>query len=58
VRFQYGCNKVEIELRVMQVWSEIILVTSNQTHTAHSFDFEIMCMISVQTDLHSVQLPL
>ena len=58
MQFQNGYNKVEIELRIMQVWSEIILVTSNQTHTAHSFDFEIMHMISDQIDLHSVQLPL
>ena len=58
VRFQNGCNKVAIELRVVQCWSEIILVISNRTHAAHSFDFEITRMISDQIALHSVQLPL
>ena len=47
-----------IELRVVQFWSEIILVISNQTRAACSFDFEIMRMISDQIALHSVQLPL
>jgi len=58
VRFQNGCNKVAIELRVVQFWSEIILVISNRTRAVRSFDFEIMLMISDQTALHSVQLPL
>ena len=39
-------------------WSEIILVISNQTCTARSFNFEITRMISAQIALHSVQLPL
>ena len=47
-----------IELRVVQFWSEIILVISNQTYTVRSFDFEITGMISDQIALHSVQLPL
>ena len=47
-----------IELRVVQFWSEIILVISHQTRAARSFDFEITRMISDQTALHSVQLPL
>ena len=51
------CNKVVIELCVEQFSSEIILGISNQTRAAHSFDFEIMCMISDQIALHSVQLP-
>ena len=51
-RFQNGSSKVVIEPRVMQFWSEIILVISNQTRTASSFDFEITCMISAQTALH------
>ena len=46
MRFQNGSNKVAIELWVVQFWSEIILVISNQTHTARSFDFEITRMIS------------
>ena len=46
MRFQNGCNKVVIELRVVQFWSEIILVTSNRTSAARSFDFEITRMIS------------
>ena len=49
---------VIIELRVVQFWSDIILVISNQTRAARSFDFEITRMISDQTALHSVQLPL
>ena len=47
-----------IELRVMQFWSEIILVISNRTRAARSFNFEIMRMISDQIALHLVQLPL
>ena len=57
-RFQNGCNKVVIESRVVQFWSEIILVISNRTRAARSFDFEITRMISAQIALHSVQLPL
>ena len=49
---------VIIKLRVVQFWSDIILVISNQTRAARSFDFEITRMISDQTALHSVQLPL
>ena len=47
-----------IELCVVQFWSEIILVISNRTRAARSFDFEITHMISDQIALHSVQLPL
>ena len=47
-----------IELRIVQFWSEIILVISNRTRAARSFDFEITRMISDQIALHSVQLPL
>ena len=47
-----------IELRVVQFWSEIILVISNRTCAVRSSDFEITCMISDQIALHSVQLPL
>ena len=49
---------VVIKPCVVQFWSEIILVISNQTRAAGLFDFEITCMISAQTALHSVQLPL
>ena len=31
MRFQNGCNKVVIGLRVVQFWSEIILAISNRT---------------------------
>ena len=58
MRFQNGCNKVVIEVRVVQFWSEIILMISNRTRAARSFDFEITRMISDQIALHSVQLPL
>ena len=58
MRFQNECNKVAIELRFVQFWSEIILVISNGTRAARSFDFEITGMISDQIALHSVQLSL
>jgi len=58
VRFQNAFNKVAIELRFVQFWSEIILVIPNRTRAARSFDFEIMRMISDQIALHSGQLPL
>ena len=58
MRIQNGYNKVAVELQVVQFWSEIILVISNQTHAARSLNFEIMRMISDQIALHSVQLPL
>ena len=45
------------EVRVVQFWSEIILVISNRTRAARSFDFEIARMIPDQIALHSVQLP-
>ena len=57
-RFQNGFNKVVIGLSGVQFWSEIILVISNRTRAARSFDFEITRMISDQIALHSVQLPL
>ena len=57
-RFQNECNKVVIKPRVVQFWSQILLVISNRTHAAHLFDFEIRRMISAQIALHSVQLPL
>ena len=47
-----------MEPPVVQFWSEIILVITNQTFAASSFDFEITHMISAQIALHSVQLPL
>ena len=47
-----------IELSGVQFWSEIILVISNQTRAARSFDFEITRMISDQIALHSVRLPI
>ena len=58
MRFQNGFNRVVTELSGVQFWSEIILVISNQTRAARSFDFEITRMISDQIALHSVQLPL
>ena len=57
-RFQNGCNKVVIEPRVVQFWSEIILVITNRTCAARSFDSEITHTISTQIALYSVQLPL
>ena len=47
-----------IEPRVVQFWSEIILVISNRTRAACLIDFEITRIISAQIALHSVQLPL
>ena len=57
-QFQNGCNKVVIEPPDVQFWSEIILMITNQTCAACSFDFEITHMISAQIALHSVQIPL
>ena len=57
-RFQNGRNKMVIEPRVVQFWSEIILVISNRTRAACLIDFEITRIISAQIALHSVQLPL
>ena len=57
-QFQNGCKKVVIEPHVVQFLSEIILVFSNWTCAARSFNFEITRMISAQIALHSVQLPL
>ena len=54
MRFQNGFNKVVLELLVVQFWSEIILVISNRTRAARSFDFEITHIISDQIALHSV----
>jgi hypothetical protein len=51
-------NKVEIELRVVQFWTEIKLVITNSTPASRSCDFVITRLISVQIALHSVQLPL
>ena len=59
MRFQYGCNKVVIELRVVQFWSEIILVISNRkARAARSSDFKLTPMTLDQIALHSVQFPL
>ena len=44
-------NKVAIQLRVVQFWSEIILVISNWTCAACSFNFEITHMITDQIAL-------
>ena len=46
-----------IELRVGQFLSEIILVISNRTRAARSFDFEIARMISDQIIMLSIQPP-
>ena len=56
MEFQNGSNKVAIKLRVVQFWSEIILVILNQTRAARSFDFKTTRMISDQIAIRSVQL--
>ena len=43
---------------MVQFWSEIILVISNQTHVARSFNIKIKHMILDQIALSSVHLPL
>ena len=58
LRFQNEYNKVEIELRVVQFWTEIKLVITNRTPASRSCDFVITRMNSVHIALHSVQLPL
>jgi hypothetical protein len=55
-KFQNGYNKVVIELRVVQLWSEIKLAITNCT--MRSCNFVITRLISDQIALHSVQLPL
>jgi hypothetical protein len=42
LRFQNGYNIVEIELRVVQVWTEIKLVITNR-FCNHAFDFSPNC---------------
>ena len=54
LRFQNRCNKVVIELCVVQLFSEIILVTSNETRTAHLFDLK--SRVWFQTKLHFIYL--
>ena len=49
LKFQNGCIKVVIELRVVQFWSEIMHVISNRTLDAHSSDSKITRMISDQS---------
>ena len=56
MRFQNGSNKVVIELRVVQFWSEIILVISNRTRAARSFDFEIEFQTKYCTPLSSITI--
>ena len=58
LRFQNEYNKVEIELRVVQFWTEIKLVITNRTPASRSCNFVITRLMSVQIALHSVQLPL
>ena len=58
LRFQNEYNKVEIELCVVQFWTEIKLVITNRTPASRSCDFVITRLFSVQIALHSVQLPL
>ena len=58
MRFKNGSNKVVIKLRVVQFWSEIILVILNRTRAVRLFDFEVTRTISAQIAHHSVQLPL
>ena len=58
MQFQNGCNRVVVEFRVVQFWSEIIHVISHRTRAARLFDFEIARMVSDQIALYSVQLPL
>ena len=49
---------MEIELRVVQFWTEIKRVITNRTPASRSCDFVIARLISVQIALHSVQVPL
>ena len=58
MQFQNASNKMAIELRVVQFWSEIILVILNQTRATRSFDLKITRMISDQIAIRSVQLRL
>ena len=52
LRFQNGCNKVVIEFRDVQFWSEIILLGFVRSST-----FKVTRMISDQISLHSFFKP-
>jgi hypothetical protein len=58
LRFQNEYNKVQIELRVVQFWTEIKLVITNRTPASRSGNFVITPLISVKIARYSVQLPL
>jgi hypothetical protein len=58
LRFQNEYNKVEIELRVLQFWTEIKLVITNRTPASRSCDFVITRLISVQIAPHSLIIQL
>ena len=53
MRFLNGFNKVVIELRVVQFWSE----NSNRTRTVRLFDFEIRRVISDQITITYKERP-
>jgi len=57
-KIQNEYNKVIIELRVVQFWSDIKLANTNHTPATRSCDFVIARLISDQIALHLVQLPL
>ena len=59
MRFQSGCNKMVLKLRVVQFWSEIILEILKSNSRGGLVGFQkTMRMILDQTAFHSVQLPL
>ena len=55
LRFQNGSNKVVIELRVMQFWSEIILAINFQIELALHAPSILISRVWFQTKLHSTQ---
>jgi hypothetical protein len=52
LRFQNEYDKVEIELHVVQFWTEIKLVITNRTPASRWCDFVITRLISDQIALH------
>ena len=58
VDFKMNVDKVEIVCHVVQFCSEIKLVITNRTPYSWLCNFVIVCFISDQIALHSVQFPL
>jgi len=54
VRFQNGSNKVAIELRVVQFWSEITLVISDQI-ALHSVQLPLLIVLVISNRIRGLR---